>query len=67
MQTEVITNQHNHIQSFEEKQIRRRAYVRVSTREQLEGFGIDVQLTKINEYLKARYGVPHLRVQHSEG
>lgn len=52
MQTEVITNQHNHIQSFEEKQIRRRAYVRVSTREQLEGFGIDVQLTKINEYLK---------------
>lgn len=51
------------------KKIRRRGYIRVSTRDQLKGYGLDVQKEKIKDYLRL-YGnedeAQHLRI-HVDG
>lgn len=48
---EIKQGRNNHNQNEVQEKVSRALYARVSTREQLEGFGIDAQLTKMREYL----------------
>lgn len=48
---EIKQGQNSHNQNEVQEKVSRALYARVSTREQLEGYGIDAQITKMREYL----------------